>query len=169
MEFRRPDFGQPKEEPDVRGLVSSITGNEVMILKMERPEFDREQAEDDVAEEDNEGGEGEQTRTFGVGGGMSGMGGGPGRGMGRSDEGGEMDKEASAQMLERMKEMSSGEETVLIPVGIQMLKPDTSADGKQPAMIEATLEDITANKMIQVWLDDSVTDRQVAEFVLILR
>ena len=34
--FRRPDFGQPEKQADVSGLVKSITGNEVTILKMER-------------------------------------------------------------------------------------------------------------------------------------
>ena len=35
--------------------------------------------------------------------------------------------------------------------------------------IEATLSDIKADKMISVWLDESVTDRNLASFVLITR
>ena len=77
----------------------------------------------------------------------------------------DMDEDMQAQMLERMKEMASGEEKVLIPVGIQMLKPE---EGSDPTMIEATLEDIKANTMLQIWLDKSVTDRNVARFVLVM-
>jgi hypothetical protein len=81
--------------------------------------------------------------------------------MGRpeSANGETVDKSA---MLERMKAMSTGSETVIIPVGIQML---TMGADRQPQ--EASLEDIKANTMVSVWLDESVTDRKIASFVMI--
>ncbi len=35
--MRMPDFGQPNEPSDIRGLVTKIVGNEVTVLKIERP------------------------------------------------------------------------------------------------------------------------------------
>lgn len=160
--FRRPDFGQPERLADISGIVKSVIGNEVTIIKIERPT--REQSEQGESEE------GEQRPTnlgTTLNGGSTG-----GRGMGRfggghpPDEG---DEDSRAAMLERMKEMSSGEETVTIPVGIQMLKPDTNSEAGRGERLEATLADITADKMIQVWLDENVTDRKIGSFVLIMR
>lgn len=152
--FRRPDFGQPEALPDITGLIKSITGNEVTILKVERPSR-------------GEVSEGEQTESkdgsapaMGSGGRIPGMGGG----MRKTDPG----EEAQAQMLEMMKSMSTGEEKVIIPVGIQMLKRDEAGEEK-PEMVEASLADIKQDKMVQVWLDESATDRKIANFVMIMR
>ena len=160
-EFRRPDFGQPDEPIDIRGLVSNIVGNEVTVLKIERSEFS---GEGERLESDDEEGETGQPLS------LSGTTGGHTPGMGRGGFGARSsgDADMQAQMLERMKEMASGEEKVLIPVGIRMLKPDTESDRKEPTMIEATLEDIKTNSMLQIWLDASVTDRNVARFVLVM-
>ena len=67
-----------------------------------------------------------------------------------------------------MKELGGEEVVVTVPVGIQMLKADDTEEGS-PDMIEATLSDIEKNKMITLWLNDSVSDRAVAEFVMIMR
>jgi hypothetical protein len=88
---------------------------------------------------------------------------GGGRAPGRDDEA------SRAERLEQLKKMSSGEAVVTIPVGIQMLKPDAAGAKGQPAMIEATLSDIKADKMISIWVDDSVTDRKIASFVLVMQ
>lgn len=159
-DFRRPDFGQPERMSDLRGLVKSSIGNEITLLKIERPQRDEDELNQGDKTEEKEGGEETRALSMSGGGGMPGM----GRGM-RGGGAGEDDEE---QRLERMKSMASGEETVLIPVGIQMLKPDSSADSKEPQMLEATLEDIKTDTMIQVWLNESVSDRKVAEFVLIM-
>ena len=63
--------------------------------------------------------------------------------------------------------MSTGEEKVIIPVGIQMLKADPNNTGKQRTMVEATISYITADKMVTIWLDATVTDKKVASFVMI--
>ena len=72
-------------------------------------------------------------------------------------------------MLERMKEMAASEETVLIPVGIQMLKPDSESESEKLTMVEASLADIKKDTMLQIWLDENISDREVAKFVLIIR
>jgi predicted small secreted protein len=38
---RRPDFGQPEKQPDIRGVVKSVTGNAVTILKIDLPNSGR--------------------------------------------------------------------------------------------------------------------------------
>ena len=150
------------------------------ILKLDRPERGTE------ADGDNNTGAGDGAETDrgnrpvgavvmpGAGGGSRSGGGfmmgGPGGPGGAS----ETDR---AAMLKQLEAMSSGSETVTIPVGIRMLKPDT-ANAKDATtggreinmnMIEASLSDIQAEKMLSVWLDESVTDRKVASFVLVMR
>jgi len=147
-DFKRPDFGQPEKPADIRGLVESITGNEIVILKIERPE--REQTAEENKENDDERAP------------AANLGGGRMPGMGRPPQQGENNEFDEQAMIEKMKEMSTGSETVLIPVGIQMLK---MSNGAEPA--EANLSDITVNKMITVWLDESVNDRNIASFVMI--
>jgi hypothetical protein len=79
--------------------------------------------------------------------------------------GGAQDENSRATMLAELKKISTGEEKVIIPVGIKMLK--SSANGTKREMVEANLSDITNDKMITIWLNQSVTDKKVAEFVLI--
>ena len=55
----------------------------------------------------------------------------------------------------------------MIPVGIRMLKP--GEDKEKIEMLEATLEDIDEDKMLQIWLNESAGERKIAEFVLITR
>lgn len=164
LEFRRPDFGQPESRPDITGIVKTIIGNEVTVIKFEQPNMDNGQGgEEENGEEDN-GARISPGATFGGGGG--GHGGGFG-GMGGS-RGGSQNNGDRGAFLEMMKEMSTGEEKITIQVGIRMLKFSEGGDADREA-IEATLSDIKVDKMISVWLDDSVTDRNLASFVLITR
>ena len=154
-EFRRPDFGQPEGRADIMGLVKSVTGNEVTILKIDRPaegegRFNNNETKIDDEKKSSLGGSTDAR--------MPGM----GRGMRKPDA------DMQAQMLEKMKEMSSGEEKVLIPVGIRMLMPDTSSEDKT-SVLEASLSDIKIDKMIQIWLDENSTDRKLADFVMIMK
>ena len=89
--------------------------------------------------------------------GPGGFGGGQGRGEGTTDR---------AAMLASLKAMSTGQETIVIPVGIKMMKSENDATGKRTT-VEASLADVTADKMITVWLNTSVTDKKIADFVLI--
>ncbi|MFA6386023.1 MAG: hypothetical protein WCW29_04750 [Candidatus Paceibacterota bacterium] len=161
---KRPDFGQPDREADVRGLVKSILGNEVNVLKVDMP--GRQASSTEATNTENvktqrEAGVSLTTTGVPAGGGAGmgmGMGGGPGGAGGQTAD-------SRAQMLETLKAMSSGEEKILIPVGIKMLKFSSESGSRE--MVEANLSDVTADKMITVWLNQSVTDKKVAEFVLI--
>ena len=155
-----PDFGQPKEQPDIRGIVKSIVGNQVTVLKLDRPQNASEQ-NDETKKEDSDTASGNNAKIPVRMGGTGMMMGGPG---GRP--GGEDESSTREDMLERIKAMSTGEETITIPVGIQMLKP--SSDGsKKMEMVEASLSDIAADKSITVWLNKDITDKKVASFVLV--
>lgn len=158
-------FEQPEERADVMGIVDSISGNEVVVLKMEIQNPGQERGMMPEGMELEEGineNEDENNKTLSLSGTATGgrmpMGGGPGGG-----PRGEMDEDAQSEMLERIKSMSSGSETVIIPVGIQMLKMDT--DSRE--MVEADLTDIENNQMLSIWLNKEISDRNIAEFVLI--
>jgi len=170
--FRQPDFGQPERQPDISGLVKSVTGNEVTILKIERPQMS-ENSDNGIPDNNGSGEQGtasgERPAQLNLGNGtIGGRTPGAGRGFGGGGfAGGNMDENTQAQMLERIKEMSAGEEKVTIPVGIQMLKMERGDASKQPEAVEAALTDVINDKMISIWLDESVTDRKIASFVLI--
>ncbi|MCX6794604.1 MAG: hypothetical protein NTY31_01200 [Candidatus Falkowbacteria bacterium] len=176
--MRQPDFGQPDRQPDVRGVVKTIVGNEVTVLKIDMPAGGRNASS---TLEQNQGDSNGSTSKNAISlvGGTGGPGGGAGRGMmGAGDPGGpgEQTSDTRAQMLAKLKEMSTGEEKIIIPVGIQMLKTDTSNNKRE--MVEATLADITADKNITIWISavnagvtasttDGAVTRKIAEFVLI--
>lgn len=164
---RMPDFGQPDAPADIRGLVSGIVGNEATVLKIERPQADGQDGFNGITE--NNRPDEEKAQALSLSGNTSGrVPGGVGRGGFGSGARPEADSDMQAQMLERMKTMASGEEKVLIPVGIKMLKRDSESDTKEPTMIEASLEDVKENTMLQIWFNKDVVDRRVAEFVLVL-
>ena len=153
---RMPDFGQPEAPADIRGLVTSVVGNEVTILKIDRPQMGM--GENSNLEE------GEEPKASAIGTGSGGR--MPGMGGGSRSSGADADSQAA--MLERMKEMSTGEEKIIFPVGIQMLKAELGV-GDTPTMVEANLGDVKIDKMLNVWLNEDVTDRKVASFVLVTR
>ena len=158
-----PDYGQPKRTADVRGVVKSIIGNEATVLKMDIPSGERNASSTPSGTSSSTRPAISLTGTGNVPSGGT-RGGGNFRGPGGAGEGGTTDR---AAMLAELKKMSTGEEKVIIPVCIQMLKSSVDTTTKKRSMIEATLEDITADKMITIWLNASVTDKKVAEFILI--
>ncbi len=174
-DFRRPDFGQPQKPADVTGVVESITGNEVTILKIERPQGGNPNASSTETGAGDIGANrsaqpaaiGSTNRAGAPGGGFGmRMPGGPG---GRGErQGGTTSADDQAEMLENLKKMSTGKVVVTIPVGIQMLKDDAASQGK-PEMAEATLTDIKQNKMVRIWLDDAAAERKIANFVMITK
>jgi len=158
VNFRRPDFGQPEREANLRGVVTALVGNEVTILELG---IGRGQA---VANTE-EGNKSEEDRvSFALSGAAPTPAGGPGLGMGA---GRGLDAETDrAAMIENLKAMTTGETKIIIPVGIRMLKFNTDNQGAREP-VEASLTDIKTDSTLTLWLDQSVTDRQVAEFVLI--
>ncbi len=163
--FRRPDFGQPERPADIRGIVKSLVGNEVDILKLEMNRQNGQGTGTPSTTNNQEAspekapsllGSATGSRQRGAGMLMGGPGGRPGEQSGSTRE----------EMLARLKAMSTGEEKIIIPVGIKMLKPISNESGKRE-MVEATLADITADKSLMIWLNQSISDKKVAEFVLI--
>jgi len=164
---RMPDFGQPARPADIRGIVKSITGNEADILLVDLKGGRGGNASSTPGSNNNASGT-RQTPSVSLngtgGGGGRGFGGyGGGGGGGQGGQGGTTDR---AAMIARLKAMSTGEDTVIIPVGIKMLKSGTDANNKR-TMVEASLSDVVSDKTITIWLNSSVTDKKVAEFVLI--
>lgn len=185
--MRQPDFGQPDRQPDIRGIVKSIVGNEVAVLKIDMPGRNASSTPGGM-ERNNANANGEVAPSVSLTGraGTRGAGAGSGAGMMMGTGGpggpdgpggpGEQTGETRAQMLAKLKELSTGEEKIIIPVGIRMLKMDTSNNKK--TMVEATLADITADKNITVWTvaispettastTENIVTRKIAEFVLI--
>ena len=146
---RIPGFEKPEERQDFSGIVKTTAGNEVTILKIERPgnlqEENEENTENTENTEKNQAGS-----SSGFSRGMGGMGGQLNTGTVDVDE-----------RIEMLKNMSTGEEKIIIPVGIKMLKNENGT------MVEATLEDVTRNKMLQIWIDKTITDRNIATFIII--
>lgn len=153
---RRPDFGQPDSQPEIRGVVKSVVGNEVTVLKIDMPQRATSTATST----------GSNTKKLSLGGTGVPQGGGMGMGGGRPEGGqrGENSTTDRTALLAQMKAMSTGEETVTIPVGIKMLKASTD---NSRTMVEANISDVTADKSITIWLNTAVTDKKVASFVLI--
>ena len=56
-----------------------------------------------------------------------------------------------------------GEVTVTIPVGIPMSKKLES--GSTSPDVEATLADVSVGGILSVWLDETIEDRKIAQFV----
>ena len=147
-------FERPEEKADISGIVKTIVGNEATILKIERPGISENGDDENVDIKKDESEKEQESRT---GGGMGmGMGGGMG---GRLNTGTE--DEESAERLEMLKSMSTGEEKITVPVGIKMLK---SANGEATI---ATLDDITKDQMLMIWIDEAITDKNIATFVMI--
>jgi hypothetical protein len=159
--MRRPDFGQPDRPADIRGLVKSIVGNEATVLKL-----DMGANRASSTPENKSGSTTDKTARLSLGGSQAMRTGGPG-GMGGAGRPGEQDSDTRAQMLAKLKEMSTGEEKIIIPVGIKMMKPSSDAASGRREMVEATLADVTSDKNIIVWLNASISDKKVADFVII--
>ncbi|MCF7820756.1 MAG: hypothetical protein K9M44_04815 [Candidatus Pacebacteria bacterium] len=142
--FNHPDFGQPEESPDLMGIVKSTSGNEITILKLDMPSAeDRQTNFNNQDQPSSSGNEDNKAPVFGSVSGEAGRVGGPGFGQ-RSGSYSQED------MLSKMKGRTSGEETLIIPVGIRMLKLEDNSDNKSRQMIEASLEDVKANSIISV-------------------
>jgi len=163
---RRPDFGQPDRPTDIRGIVKSIIGNEVTILKVDLPNRQ--------ASSTPETGSTTAREAFSLSGAGAGPTGGPARmpggGLGGPGDPGRQSSETREQMLAKLKAMSTGEEKIIIPVGIKMMKSGSADTGKRE-MVEATLTDVTVDKTLLVWLNTNVSTsteaKKIADFVLI--
>jgi len=149
--FGIKQYDMPEEQADIMGIVKSMVGNEVTITQYDLSEMPQMQMTPPTEE---------QKAEFIASGGMPGMGGGM-RGMGQNGGNGE----DRASMFEDMETL--GDIKVTIPVGIQMTKMGSRTQGESASDNNATLEDVGVGGMITIWLNDEMTDRKVAEFVMV--
>jgi hypothetical protein len=170
---RQLDFGQPDRQADLRGVVTAVVGNEVSVLKIALNSGRRASSTPANAGDASTTQNAPSISLGGVAGGAGasrggggGFIGGGGRG-GAGGPGGAASGQDRAAMLEQLKAMSTGQETIIIPVGIKMMKFSLDSGTQKRTAVEANLTDVTTDKMITVWLNASVTDKKVAEFVLI--
>ena len=139
---------RPERVADVTGIVKSIVGNELVINQVDM-EAVREEMKANMpegAEPNKEEGSNLVGTQTGPSGGIPGMGGGM-----RTNSTGD----AREVMDKIMKEHSLGDVKVLVPVGIPMYSRGE----------EASLVDLTVGSNITIWLNSSVEDRKIAEFV----
>jgi len=68
-------------------------------------------------------------------------------------------------LKEATQSATLGEVRVLVPVGISMSKKTES--GPEAPEVPATLADVAVGAVVSVWVDQSITDRQTAEYVKI--
>jgi len=135
---------QPDRSPDVGGVIKSINSNEIVVAIVER------QTSDDSASASKE-----SSSALGVTTG-TGM---PGSGSGKNRDASVSDTDRLARMLER----STGQEKILVPVGIAMSKTDENNDER----VEAIFSDLKAGTIVNIWLNEDVKDKKIAEFVSI--
>lgn len=167
---RMPDFGQPDKKADVNGVVKSILGNEVTVIKIDMANGRASSSPDKASGASSADTQSKPAVSLAGAESGAGRGGMGGRGAGgQGGFGGGQSTTSRTDMLEKLKAMSSGEDKIIIPVGIKMLKADTESGpgSTQPKMVEATLADVTADKMLTIWLNASSTDKKIAEFILI--
>jgi len=135
--------------PDISGIITKITANEITVAEIEMPE----KSQSDNSEED---GEERQAIAFGTTQPVGAPGGGPGGGPGDGSGGGNRDS-----IIENMNLSEATKVNVIVPVGIAMTM--MGDDGE----VEATISDLESEQMVNIWLNDDVTDRNVADYVVI--
>ncbi|MEA3398845.1 MAG: hypothetical protein U9R06_03870 [Patescibacteria group bacterium] len=143
----------PGRQADIIGLVKSIVGNEIKIIKIDMA----------VSEELDDSTKDDQATSLTLSGttGMRGSGMGSGGGGGIGDP---------ADRIAKLKERSIGEVTVIAPVGIPIFDSikNEDEDAEQKRLLEeASFSDISVEKMVNIWLDQNISDRKVAEYVSI--
>lgn len=76
-----------------------------------------------------------------------------------------LSEEERMALKEVTQNATLGEVTVMIPVGIPMTKK--TAQGPDAPEVEGTLADVSVGSLLSVWIDTTVSDKKVAEFVKI--
>lgn len=184
----------PERTPEIMGLVESVSGNEVKILLLDASTMPGANKSVGSGSANAAGG----TDTGGTKPDRSGSrptGQSGDRQAGQAQGGSGNAGAARATMIAELKKKSLGEETVTVPVGIQMTKRGgnrpsgngaSGGSGKAPqggnnanpqggnnqapqggGGVQASLSDLTVDSMVSIWLNPKVTDKKVAEFVSI--
>lgn len=185
----------PDRTPEIMGLVESVSGNEVKILLLDASAMPGANKPVGSGSANTAGGGDTANGARGQYSGSRPTGQQGDRQAGQAQGGSGNAGAARATMIAELKKKSLGEETVTVPVGIQMTKrggnrPSGSGasggSGKAPqggnnanpqggnnqapqggGGVQASLSDLTVDSMVSIWLNPKVTDKKVAEFVSI--
>lgn len=185
----------PERTPEIMGLVESVSGNEVKILLLDASTMPGANKSVGSGSANTAGGGDTSNGARGQYSGSRPTGQQGDRQAGQAQGGSGNAGAARATMIAELKKKSLGEETVTVPVGIQMTKrggnrPSGSGasggSGKAPqggnnanpqggnnqppqdiGGVQASLSDLTVDSMVSIWLNPKVTDKKVAEFVSI--
>ncbi|MDD3303189.1 MAG: hypothetical protein PHN31_06555 [Candidatus Gracilibacteria bacterium] len=76
-----------------------------------------------------------------------------------------LDETARTELKEQINSSTLGEKKVIVPVGIPIIKK--TATGPDSPSIEASIADFKVGQYVSVWMDTTIEDREVAEFVKI--
>ncbi|OGH84986.1 MAG: hypothetical protein A2493_01380 [Candidatus Magasanikbacteria bacterium RIFOXYC12_FULL_33_11] len=154
---RISDINMPEKQADIVGIVKAMVGNEVTITQIDMDKMRESIAASRSDSQTSSNGEGSSNNFIaGTGEGtFRGTGMGPGGGMG---PGVSADSEERNQAIsEMMKEYSAGDVKVIIPVGIAMNKRGETS----------SLADVAVGSNLSIWLNNSVSDKKVADYVSI--
>ena len=146
---------EPERDADIYGMVTSIKGNQITIMKfdpstMPGAKKSGSSADEQATTDENAISLGTSSSVMpGAGGGkMPGGGGMPGGGPGGGSSSTSSTRE---DKLEELKKTSIGTETVTVPVGIPILVQSSSVDG-QTTQEMTTIRDLTSDTVVILWL-----------------
>lgn len=151
---------EPDREADIYGMVTSIKGNQITIMKFDPATMPGAKKSGSGAGSEEEA-VSENAISLGTSNAMSGPGGkqgGPPSGGGMpGDRGGGGSSSAATttreSKLEELKADSIGTETVTVPVGIPILVQSSSANNSEAAVMEmGTIRDLTSDTVVILWL-----------------
>lgn len=153
----KQDLNLPDRDADIMGIVESVKGNQVTVLKLDASSMPQMNRDDESGNsgENASGGSGQKrerlSREMPQG----------ERPTGTSADGASAQRPtggASDTMISELKAKSTGTEIITVPVGITMYKE--SGMGQWSG---ATLTDLSANSMVTIWLNSSAEGENVAE------
>lgn len=153
----KQDLSLPDRDADIMGIVESVKGNQITVLKLDAssmPQMNRDDESEGVGENTSNSSSQKRERPSGE------MPQGE-RPTGTSTDGSSAQRPtggASDTMISELKAKSTGTEIITVPVGITMYKE--SGMGQWSG---ATLTDLSANSMVTIWLNSSVEGESVAE------
>ncbi|MFA6897405.1 MAG: hypothetical protein WCQ96_03925 [Patescibacteria group bacterium] len=156
---------EPERDADIYGMVTSIKGNQITIMKFDPSTMPGAKksgsgADEQATTDENAISLGTSSSVMpGAGGGgkMPGGGGMPGVGPGGGSSSTSSTRE---DKLEELKKTSIGTETVTVPVGIPILVQSSSVDG-QTTQEMTTIRDLTSDTVVILWLKPEETQTEV--------
>ncbi|MBU2567026.1 hypothetical protein KKG46_05735 [Patescibacteria group bacterium] len=171
---------RPERDPDMMGMVSNLVGNQATILLFNEEDMpfatSTRSAQGSSQGGQDQGAGFNPSAAFGATGGAVGAGRGMGGGFsgaagGQGPDGQAFDRDAMLaardEMIKELKAKSIGSETVTIPVGIPIIGGGRSG-ADQGGASQISFSEIQKDSLITIWLNQDITDKNVAEFVSLM-